>query len=64
MVDNNNRDGSPLVRGMMKVNIDAAMPKNSTRATLAAVVRDASGTFLGASVEVVKAYLTPRRRRC
>jgi hypothetical protein len=49
----------PPPPGMMKVNTDAAMSKNSTRAVLAAIARDASGTFLGVSAEVVERVSDP-----
>jgi ribonuclease HI len=50
----------PPPPGMMKVNMNAAMSKNSTRAVLATVGRDASGMFLGASAEVVEGVSDPK----
>ena len=39
----------PPPRGVMEVNVDAALSKNSNKAAMAAVARDDVGNFLGAS---------------
>jgi hypothetical protein len=43
----------------VKINVDAATSKNSNRASVAAVVRDSSGSFLGASTLVFSGVSDP-----
>jgi uncharacterized protein (UPF0147 family) len=38
----------------MKMNVDAAIPKNLRRASVAAIARDQNGRFLGASGVVLE----------
>lgn len=45
--------------GMTKVNVDAAISKNSCIATMAAIVRDEGGSFQGVSVLVMEGVLSP-----
>ncbi|KAM0898703.1 hypothetical protein ACQ4PT_021767 [Festuca glaucescens] len=45
--------------GMAKVNVDAATSKNSAKSAIAAVVRHADGTFLGASSVVLFGITDP-----
>ena len=44
----------PPPEGIMKINVDAALAKNTSQASVAAVARDATGIFLGASVVVLE----------
>jgi hypothetical protein len=44
---------------MMKINVDAAISKNSGRATTTTIVRDRAGTFQGALVLVVDGPMNP-----
>jgi ribonuclease HI len=44
---------------MMKVNVDAAISKNSCIATMAAIARDEGGPFQGASVLVMEGVSSP-----
>jgi hypothetical protein len=43
----------------MKVNVDAAVSKNLRRASVAAIVRDQNGSFLGASGVVLEGITEP-----
>ena len=45
--------------GVAKVNVDAAIAKNGSTAAVAAVARDATGTFLGASAMVTRGATDP-----
>jgi hypothetical protein len=49
----------PPPSGMSKLNVDAALSKNSRTASLAAVARDGSGSFLGASAMVMQGISEP-----
>jgi len=49
----------PPPQGMMKINIDAALSKNSSMAAVAAVARDEAGIFQGASALVVTGVSSP-----
>jgi len=49
----------PPPRGVLKVNVDAALSKNSDIAAMAAVARDETGMFLGASALVVEGITSP-----
>jgi ribonuclease HI len=44
---------------LSKVNVDAALSKNSDKAAIAAVVRDEGGKFMGASVVVLEGVTDP-----
>jgi hypothetical protein len=44
----------PPPQGVMKINMDAALSKNSCIVTVAAIARDEAGTFLGASAIVME----------
>jgi ribonuclease HI len=43
----------------MKINVDAAILKNSSKASASAVARDSSGMFVGASVMVTEGISDP-----
>lgn len=43
----------PPPLGLVKINIDVATSKNSSKAVVAAIARDAVGNFLGASALVI-----------
>ena len=45
--------------GLAKINVDAAMSKNSGQAAAAAVARDEDGNYLGASVLVAAGQSDP-----
>jgi ribonuclease HI len=45
--------------GLAKINVDAALSKNTSKGALAAVARSVDGTFLGASVVVVEGFTDP-----
>jgi len=49
----------PPPRGVSKINVDAALSKNSSRASAAAVARDEAGNFLGASVVMMLGITEP-----
>ena len=49
----------PPPQGVLKVNVDAALSKNSDTAAVAAVARDETGMFLGASALVVEGITSP-----
>jgi hypothetical protein len=49
----------PSPTGPMKINVDAALAKNSGTIVAAAVTRDFAGHFLGASVVVMERSLEP-----
>ncbi|TVU33601.1 hypothetical protein EJB05_25426, partial [Eragrostis curvula] len=49
----------PPPAGMMKINVDAALSKNSGIASAAAVARDIAGNFLGASALVTDGITNP-----
>ena len=49
----------PPPQGMMKINVDAALSKNSSMAAVAAVARDEAGIFQGASALVVTGVSSP-----
>jgi ribonuclease HI len=49
----------PPPAGLMKINVDAAISKNTNRASAAAIVRDGGDQFLGASALVVKGCVDP-----
>ena len=40
--------------GVMKINVNVAISKNSSKASASAVARDSSGMFIGVSVVVIK----------
>jgi hypothetical protein len=44
----------PLGSGWVKVNVDAAISRNSERGALAAICRDHTGMFLGASAVIIE----------
>ena len=44
----------PPPPGFVKINVDAALAKNSTKVTMAAVPRDEAGNFVGASALVME----------
>jgi hypothetical protein len=44
----------PPPSGLVKINVDAATSKNSNKAVAAAIARDATGNFLGASALVIR----------
>jgi hypothetical protein len=44
------RHGSLLLVGVMKINVDASIKKNSNKASASTVTRDFSDMFVGASV--------------
>ena len=46
-------------RGVSKINVDATLSKNSSRASAAAVARDEAGNFLGASVVMMLGITEP-----
>jgi hypothetical protein len=46
--------------GFMKINVDAAISKNSSKASASAVARDTSGMFVGASVVVIEGIPDPK----
>ena len=47
------------MQGSLKVNVDAAVSKNSNVAAMAAVARDEAGIFMGASALVLKGISDP-----
>ena len=49
----------PPPQGLMKVNVDAALSKNSDIVAMAAVARDGAGAFMGASALVMKGISDP-----
>ena len=49
----------PSPQGTMKVNVDAALSKNSSTVTMAAVARNEAGRFQGASVVVMQGISDP-----
>jgi hypothetical protein len=49
----------PPPRGVLKVNVNAALSKNSDIAAMAAVARDETEMFLGASALVVEGITSP-----
>ena len=49
----------PPPRGIMKVNVDAAISKNSCIATMATIARDEGGSFHGALVLVTEGVSSP-----
>ena len=49
----------PPPRGVAKINVDAAVSKNSKMASVAAVARDETGLFLGASAVVSQGITDP-----
>jgi len=49
----------PPPRGVLKVNVDAALSKNLDIAAMAAVATDETGMFLGASALVVEGITSP-----
>jgi len=49
----------PPPGGIVKINVDAALSKNSRGASAAAVARDASGKFMGASSVVMRGIIDP-----
>ena len=49
----------PPPQGMMKINVDAALSKNSSMTVIAAVARDEAGIFQGASALVVTGVSSP-----
>ena len=49
----------PPPDGMIKINVDAAISKNECTASVAAIARDASGCFLGASALISKGITDP-----
>ena len=49
----------PPPPGFGKINVDAALAKNTTKFTMAAVVRDEAGNFLGASALVMEGITDP-----
>jgi hypothetical protein len=49
----------PPPAGLMKINVDAAISKNMSRASAAATLRDGGGQFLRASTLVVEGCIDP-----
>jgi hypothetical protein len=49
----------PPPAGSMKINVDAAISKNTNRASATTIVRDGGGQFLGASTLVVEGCVDP-----
>jgi len=49
----------PPPAGIMKINVDAAISKNSSKASASVVARDSSGMFVGASVVVTEGISNP-----
>ena len=49
----------PLPSGPMKINVDAALAKNSAKVAAAAVACDFNGKFLGASAVVLDGRMEP-----
>ena len=49
----------PPPQGLMKVNVDATLSKNSDIVAMAAVARDGAGAFMGASALVMKGISDP-----
>jgi hypothetical protein len=49
----------PPPQGVAKINVDAALSKNTSTTPAAAVARDASGIFLGASSVVIQGIIDP-----
>jgi hypothetical protein len=49
----------PPPRGVSKMNVDAALSKNSSRASAAAVAKDEAGNFLGASAVMMLGITEP-----
>ena len=49
----------PPPRGLVKINVDAAVSKNSSKVVAAAIARDAAGNFLGASALVIRGLSDP-----
>jgi len=49
----------PPPGGIVKINVDAALSINSRGASAAAVARDASGKFMGASSVVMRGIIDP-----
>jgi len=49
----------PPPRGLVKINVDAAVSKNSSKAVAAAIARDVVGNFLGASALVIRGLSDP-----
>ena len=50
----------PLPIGLMKINVDVALAKNSVVVIAAAVARDATRKFLGASAGVMEGRMVPK----
>jgi ribonuclease HI len=50
---------TPPPQGVAKINVDAALSKNTSTASTAAVARDAVGNFLGASSVVIHGITDP-----
>jgi ribonuclease HI len=48
-----------LPQGLAKVNVDAALSKNSSKGAIAAVSRNSDGSFLGASALVLEGITDP-----
>jgi hypothetical protein len=49
----------PPPAGLMKINVDAAISKNTNRASATAIVHDGGGQFLGASTLVMEGCIDP-----
>jgi hypothetical protein len=56
---NNSSRWIPPPPGIAKINVDAAISKNGGIGSMAAVARDSTGTFLGASALVVEGISDP-----
>jgi hypothetical protein len=51
----------PPPSGLMKINVDTALAKNSAKVVAAAVARDINGKFLGASTVVLEGRMEPNK---
>lgn len=49
----------PPPAGLVKINVDAAISKNTNKASAAAVVRDERGLFMGASALIIEGCVDP-----
>ena len=58
-VQRSNTRWIPTLEGLMKINVDVALAKNSGIVVATAVARDFAGRFLGASVVVMEGSLEP-----
>lgn len=44
----------PSAKGFVKINVDAALAKNSTKVTMAVVARNEAGNYMGSSALVME----------